>query len=307
MNVCIRSRLTTGFAVAGVGALVMAPVVTGQTAQAPTPAAPSAVMLTAATQPLPAPRLLAQPTTVAPVQQLVSPPPQNPLVQQVGFHIAFVGDFLTTGAVLFAREFAIPGALLQDVQNGTPAPVAVSRALQTFAQIELEAGRELVGFAAEYVSFQLNFFANLATMPVVAVGAFATSFTAGLAPGVSPVVELTTTPGSRKVVPSTNDDGVESVRDVRISPSTRASTESPKKPKTAVATVDSVSATKTTAKGEATSTATTDTDDAAVPARDRTPHIVQASAGEQPHKADAARKAGGKKDDAAGANSAGAD
>jgi hypothetical protein len=37
----------------------------------------------------------------------------------------------------------------------------------------LEAGRELVGFAAEYVSFQLNFFANLATMPIAVVSAFA--------------------------------------------------------------------------------------------------------------------------------------
>jgi len=53
---------------------------------------------------------------------------------------------------------------------------------------------------------------------------------------------------------------------------------------------------KTTDKGEATSTATTDTDDAAVPARDRTPHTVQVSAGEQPNKADAARKNDGKKD-----------
>lgn len=87
--------------------------------------------------------------------------PLNPLVQQIGFHIAFVADFLTTGAVLFAREFAIPGALLQDIHNGVPVPAAVGRALQTFAQIELEAGRDLVGFAAEYVSFQLKFFANL--------------------------------------------------------------------------------------------------------------------------------------------------
>jgi hypothetical protein len=97
---------------------------TGQTADAPTPAPPPVVMLTAATQPLPPPRLLAQPTQLAPVQQLVPPQPQNPLAQQVAFHVAFVGDFLSTGAVLFAREFAIPGALLDDIHNGTPAPVA---------------------------------------------------------------------------------------------------------------------------------------------------------------------------------------
>jgi hypothetical protein len=139
----------------------MAPVVAGQPVQAGIPAAAPAVTLTAATQPL---------------------QPQNPLAQQVGFHVAFLGDFISTGAVLFAREFAIPGALLQDINSGTPAPVAVSQALQTFAQIELEAGRDLVGFAAQYVSFQLNFFANLVTMPVAAVSAFTTSPVAGLQP-----------------------------------------------------------------------------------------------------------------------------
>jgi hypothetical protein len=182
MDVCIRSRLTSGLAVVGVGALVMAPVVAGQPAQAPCPAPPQAVTLTAVAQPLQALRLLAQPTALAPVQQLVPLQPQNPLFRQVAFHIAFVGDFLSTGAVLFAREFAIPGALLQDIQSGTPAPVAVGRALQTFAQIELEAGRELVGFAAQYVTFQLNFFANLATMPLAAVSAFTSPLVAGLQP-----------------------------------------------------------------------------------------------------------------------------
>ena len=142
-------------------------------------------MLTAVAQPLPAPRLLTQPTTLAPLQQLAPLHPLNPLVQQVGFHIAFVADFLTTGAVLFAREFAIPGALIQDIHSGIPVPVAVGRALQTFAQIELEAGRELVGFAAEYVSFQLNFLANLVTTPVAAVGELATSFLAGLTPAAA--------------------------------------------------------------------------------------------------------------------------
>ena len=173
MDIGIRSRLTTGFAVVSVGALVMTPVVAGQVAQARlTPDNPPVVMLTAVAQPLPAPRLLTQPTTLAPLHQLASIQPLDPLVQQVGFHIAFVADFLTTGAVLFAREFATPGAVLNDIHNGVPVPAAVGRALQTFAQIELEAGRELVGFAAEYVSFQLNFFANLVTLPIAAVREF---------------------------------------------------------------------------------------------------------------------------------------
>ena len=221
----------------------MAPVVAGQPDQSPSSAAPQAVTLTAVTQPL---RPLAQTTALAPVQQLVPLQPQNPLGEQVGFHLAFVGDFISTGAVLFAREFAIPGVLLQDIQGGTPAPVAVSRALQTFAQIELEAGRELVGFAAEYVTFQLNFFASLATMPVAVVSAFATAASGGLAPAASPVAELTAAPRATKAVPSTSDDAVESVSTGKVSTTARATTERPKKPKTAVAAQDSVSATTDT-------------------------------------------------------------
>ena len=185
MDIGIRSRLTTGFAVVSVGALVMTPVVAGQAAQArltPDNRAASC-MLTAIAQPLPAPRLLTQPTrrwhrstSWHRYSRL------NPLAQQVGFHIAFVADFLTTGAVLFAREFAIPGALLKDIHNGVPVPAAVGRALQTFAQIELEAGRELVGFAAEYVSFQLNFFANLVTTAHRRGSRVPTSFLSGLTP-----------------------------------------------------------------------------------------------------------------------------
>jgi hypothetical protein len=173
MDIGIRSRLITGFAVVGVGALVIAPVVAGQ---APATAQPPVVTLTAVAQRLPAPPILPQPASLAPIQ------PLDPLAQQVGFHIAFVADFITTGAVLFGREFAIPGALLDDIQNGTPVPVAVGRALQTFAQVELDAGRELVGFAAEYVSFQLNFLANLVTMPVVAFGEIAALLLASLTP-----------------------------------------------------------------------------------------------------------------------------
>ena len=41
----------------------------------------------------------------------------------------------------------------------------------------MEAGRELVGFAAEYVSFQLNFFANLVRLPIAAVGTLLSGLT----------------------------------------------------------------------------------------------------------------------------------
>jgi len=254
MDVCIRSRLTSGLAVVGVGALVMAPVVAGPPAQAPIPAAPPTVTLTAVTQPLHALRLLAQPTALAPIQQLAPLQPLNPLAQQVGFHIAFVGDFISTGAVLFAREFAIPGALLQDINSGTPAPVAVSRALQTFAQIELEAGRELVGFAAQYVTFQLNFFANLATMPLAAVSAFAASASGGLeavraATQSAPQVRAAAT--STDDVATTPKTGVETtarVSDPQTGTSSHKDTDTgqPKKFRSTV--VESKSTNSTTAK-----------------------------------------------------------
>jgi hypothetical protein len=179
MDTGIRSRLTTGFAVVSVGALVMTPVVR----QPPVPVQTPAVTFMAATQPLtvapsptppaPPPRPLTQAAAPALIQ------PLDPIAQQVGFHVTFVGDFLATGVELFGRQFAIPGALVQDIQAGTPVPDAVGRALQTFAQVEFDAGSELVAFAARYVSFQLNFLANLVAIPVNAIGALAASLGAG--------------------------------------------------------------------------------------------------------------------------------
>jgi hypothetical protein len=152
-----------------------------------------AVTFTAATQPLPAavvePRAV-QPTALPAIQQF------DPLAQQVEFHVAFVTDFLTTGAVLFAREFAIPQTLAQDVGNGTQVPVALNRALLAFIQVELDAGRELVNFAAQYVDFQLRFVANVlqeavdvATAVPVAVGEPVASTVGEL----TPKAEVTTT------------------------------------------------------------------------------------------------------------------
>ncbi len=176
MDVYIRSRLTSGLVMAGVSALIAASTAPPQST-APSAALP--VALAAQVQPLQP--LLTRSATPAVMTPAVIQP-LNPVIQQVGFNIAFVGNFVSTGAVLFGREFAIPGALLQAVKNGTPFPTAVGQALQTFAQIELEAGRDLVGFAAEYVSFQLNFLASVAAMPFAAVGAFAASMLAGVTP-----------------------------------------------------------------------------------------------------------------------------
>jgi hypothetical protein len=140
----IRSCLTSGVAVLGASTLVVTPV-----APLPTRPEPPPVALAAFTQPL------AAPTTVASIQ------PFDLVGQQVGFHVGFVTDFVVTGAQLVARQIPIPGTLLQDIQNGTPLPVAVGRALQTFVDVEIDAGRELVGFATEYVNFQLDFLAKV--------------------------------------------------------------------------------------------------------------------------------------------------
>jgi hypothetical protein len=164
MNGCIRSGLTSGLVVIGVSALVATSV-----ASPPPPARSEAppIALVAQVQP--------RPMTLAAVS------PLNLIAEQVSFHIGFVGDFLGTGAVLFAREFAIPGTLLQDIQNGTPVTVAFGRALQSFADIELEAGARLVGFAAQYVSFQIQFLTNLVQNVMTTVGNTSMAFVTALA------------------------------------------------------------------------------------------------------------------------------
>jgi len=286
----IRTCLASGVAVVGVSALVLTPAVPER---APVVAEQPVVALTAQVQSLPPPRVL-----VSPAQ------PVQLLGEQVNFHVGLAVDFIVTGAQLIARQLPVPGTLLQDIQNGTPLPVAVGRALQTLVEIELDAGRELIGFAAEYVSFQLNFLANL-VRDVVAV---ASSFISGLAPTPSAlaVAKPTTAPRSVNVAASSDVDAVQS-SDATVA-ATSACTEQPKKPKkpqTAIAADDSVSAANVSAQGEVRSTSTTDSDDAAVPAqaRDRASRTDKASAAEQSHKADA-KKAGGKTDDSTGADSA---
>jgi hypothetical protein len=166
--------------------------------QPPLPVNSPAVMFAAATHPL---AVTSSPTPPAapplpllrqtPAPALVSP--LDPVAQQAGFHVTFVGDFLATGVDLFGREFAIPGALLQDIQAGTPVPDAIGRALQTFAQVEFDAGSELVAFAARYVSFQLNLLGNLVATPVDAIGALAASLGPAPAPATATATAAQTT------------------------------------------------------------------------------------------------------------------
>jgi non-canonical (house-cleaning) NTP pyrophosphatase len=98
--------------------------------------------------------------------------------QQVNFHIVFVSDFLSTGAVLFARQFAIPATVLNDVDDGTPLADALSRALVNFVQVALDAGRELVRSAAQYVAFQVHFLTDVLREVITVATAIPTAVTA---------------------------------------------------------------------------------------------------------------------------------
>src|SRR5882757_2657127 len=286
----IRPCLMSGVAVLGASALVVTPV-----APPPTRPEPPPVALAALTRPL------AAPTTVASIQ------PFDLVGQQVGFHVGFVTDFVVTGAQLVARQIPIPGTLLQDIQNGTPLPVAVGRALQTFVDVEIDAGRELVGFATEYVNFQLDFLAKVirdvmttvssTTMAFAAfaagvVGQLVASVTAGLTAAstqagpasaepvsVGPALASARQTTSQAATERRSADGVvETAKDSNDSMRTATTaegtvTEQPKKPKPAISVVEAVEAPDTvtdpvvSAQGDVRS-ATTGTTDVAATDRD---------------------------------------
>src|SRR5882757_5733745 len=286
----IRPCLMSGVAVLGASALVVTPV-----APPPTRPEPPPVALAALTRPL------AAPTTVASIQ------PFDLVGQQVSFHVGFVADFVVTGAQLVARQVPIPGTLLQDIQNGTPLPVAVGRALQTFADVEIDAGRELVGFATEYVNFQLDFLAKVirdvmttvssttiafAAFAAGVVGQLVTSVTAGLTAAstqaepasaepvsVGPALASARQTTSQAATERRSADGVvETAKDANDSMRTATTaedtvTEQPKKPKPAISVVEAVEAPDTvtdstvSAQGDVRS-ATTGTTDVAATDRD---------------------------------------
>ena len=182
-------------------------------------------------------------------------------VEQVNFHVGLFVDFIVTGAQLVGRQVTIPGTLLQDLGNGTPLPVALSRAVRTFAEIELDAGRELIGFAAQYVDFQVRFIAKVlqaavavATAIPVAVGELVTSTVSHFTPA-----------------PATGPDEAPSVRaaqqEAAVSPTTTSENDAltdskaASSPTATESTVDSDDETKVSAQGEIRSNASTDTAD----------------------------------------------
>jgi hypothetical protein len=201
--------------------------------------------------------------------------PLELLSRQVNFHVDLLVDFVVTGAQLIARQVAVPGTLLRDLQNGTPLPVAVGRALQTVVEVELDAGRELVGYATEYIAFQARFLADLIALPFAVVAAVSEAVGSFFATAVTPapVVETSVPAQTLSVSPAptasrSEADTVGAVED------------GSKKPMSAVSAPDadteSDAATTVSAQGEvrsgtteaADSTDTTDVDDPTSTARD---------------------------------------
>jgi hypothetical protein len=130
--------------------------------------------------------LAAQSEPLSPAPALATLSPPGLIGQQIQFHVAFATDFLSTGAQLFARELPIPLTLAADIGNGTPVPTAVSRALNDFAAVELDAGNALLTFGAEYVGFQAQFAAGL--IPHRSAGATNTTLVARPVVGSAPDV-----------------------------------------------------------------------------------------------------------------------
>lgn len=85
------------------------------------------------------------------------PLPLDLLNQQVVFNVGLFVDWVATGAALFQRQAQIPGNFVAAIGSGTPPPTAAAQALSAFADIEFEAGRDLIGFAQDIAVFQLQF------------------------------------------------------------------------------------------------------------------------------------------------------
>lgn len=85
------------------------------------------------------------------------PLPLELVNQQVMFNTALFIDWVTTGAALVQRQLQVPGALVADLRAGVPPQTAAARALTAIADIEFEAGRDLIGYAQDIAVFQLQF------------------------------------------------------------------------------------------------------------------------------------------------------
>lgn len=161
MFVSVRSYLSSGLAAATATIIIVAP------AEAQRPAQPEAPPLTLVAQ--------MQPLQLPAPAVLVNLPAQLPalIAQQVAFNSGVPVDFVVTGAQLIGRQVQVAQTFVNDITNGTPIPVALGRAVVGITDIELDAGRELVGFGEELADFQIQFLGNLvaALPPAIATPA----------------------------------------------------------------------------------------------------------------------------------------
>jgi hypothetical protein len=104
-----------------------------------------------------APSPLAEVTLTAQAQPL----PVQLFNEQIAFNVSLAVNFVTTGAALAQRIAQIPGRLVSDVRNGTPLPTAIAGALTAFADIEFQAGRDLLGYGRDIANFQIQFLTHV--------------------------------------------------------------------------------------------------------------------------------------------------
>ncbi|WP_155929156.1 hypothetical protein [Mycolicibacterium sp. CBMA 234] len=129
---------------------------------APGVAALSATCLVLASAAIPAaathPLTIASAAPPSPTVSLTALPfPLDLINQQVVFNTGLFVDWITTGAALFQRQTQVPGSFVAAIGSGTPPLTAAAQALSTVADIEFEAGHDLIGFAQDFADFQLQF------------------------------------------------------------------------------------------------------------------------------------------------------
>jgi hypothetical protein len=142
MSVEVRTISAIPISTAGIAALSAACLVLA--------AAPPPARVSTYSAPAPAP-----PAVWLAVQPL--PLPLDLINQQVVFNVGLTINWLATGAALAQRITQVPGTVLAAVQAGTSLPTALAQGLSAFADIEFEAGRDLIGYAQDIANFQLQF------------------------------------------------------------------------------------------------------------------------------------------------------
>lgn len=94
--------------------------------------------------------------------------------EQISFNVELTLNWLRTGAALTRRLITVPGTLASELRSGVPLPSATAGALTALADVEFEAGRDLIGYAQDIADFQIHFLARaLPMLPLLAAGAAA--------------------------------------------------------------------------------------------------------------------------------------